>query len=82
MQDFLAALREVKPAFGAVVETLDGYRLHGITDWGASFQHLSAKCRLLVEQVGETNVSESGFCFFQTTFRKLDVRERQSKAEG
>ena len=25
MQDFMAALKEVKPAFGAVVETLDSY---------------------------------------------------------
>ncbi|KAK9812135.1 hypothetical protein WJX73_009967 [Symbiochloris irregularis] len=51
MADFLLALQEVKPAFGAVTETLNSYRLHGITDWGPSFQHLSAKCRLLVEQV-------------------------------
>ena len=51
MQDFLAALKEVKPAFGAVVETLDSYRLNGITNWGPGFEHLAATCRTLVEQV-------------------------------
>ena len=55
MADFLLALQEVKPAFGAVTETLNSYRLHGITDWGPSFQHLSSKCRLLVEQVSESD---------------------------
>ena len=51
MQAFLAALKEVKPAFGAVVETLDSYRLNGITNWGPGFEHLAATCRTLVEQV-------------------------------
>ena len=50
MQDFMAALKEVKPAFGAVVETLDSYRLNGITNWGPGFEHLAATCRTLVEQ--------------------------------
>ena len=52
MQDFMAALKEVKPAFGAVVETLDSYRLNGITNWGPGFEHLAATCRTLVEQAG------------------------------
>lgn len=29
MADFLQALDEVKPAFGAVIESLESYRLHG-----------------------------------------------------
>ena len=56
MQDFQAALAEVKPAFGAVTETLDTYRLNGIIDWGEGFRHLSATCRTLVEQVHAASV--------------------------
>ena len=51
MQDFQAALSEVKPAFGAVTDTLDAYRLNGIIDWGEGFRHLATTCRTLVEQV-------------------------------
>lgn len=29
MADFLQALEEVKPAFGAVLDSLESYRLHG-----------------------------------------------------
>ena len=49
--DFLEALLEVQPAFGSVVERLEAYRLHGIVDYGARFQHLMASCRTLVQQV-------------------------------
>lgn len=51
MEDFLAALDEVKPAFGAVTETLESYRLHGMIDYGPRFQHLLSSCRTLVNQV-------------------------------
>ena len=47
----MAAMEEVKPAFGAVVETLEGYRLHGVIDYGPRFQHLLSSCRTLVQQV-------------------------------
>lgn len=56
MEDFLKALDEVQPAFGAVVETLEGYRLHGMIDYGARYQHLISSCKTLVKQV---QVSES-----------------------
>ena len=49
--DFLEALQEVQPAFGSVVERLEAYRLHGVVDYGARFQHLMASCRTLVQQV-------------------------------
>lgn len=52
MADFLTALVEIKPAFGAVVETLESYRLHGMLDYGPRYQHLLKGCRELVEQVG------------------------------
>ena len=45
------ALDDVKPAFGAVVGTLETYRLNGIIDYGDAFRHLSSTCHSLVEQV-------------------------------
>lgn len=51
MEDFLAALDEVKPAFGAVIDSLEGYRLHGMIGYGPRYQHLLSSCRTLVQQV-------------------------------
>ena len=45
------AFEEVKPAFGAVRDTLESYRLNGVINYGESFQHLSNTCNSLVEQV-------------------------------
>ncbi len=50
MQDFETALAEVKPAFGAVTETLETYRANGIIPYGERFVHLQSTCRTLVEQ--------------------------------
>ena len=50
MEDFMMAFEEVKPAFGAVRDTLESYRLNGIIDYGESFQHLTGTCNSLVEQ--------------------------------
>lgn len=51
MVDFAAALQEVKPAFGAVIESLESYRLQGMIDYGPRYQHLLSSCRTLVQQV-------------------------------
>ena len=51
MADFLKALEEVKPAFGAVIEGLESYRLHGMIDYGPRYHHLLSSCRTLVHQV-------------------------------
>lgn len=51
MADFEAALAEVKPAFGAVVDTLETYRLNGMIDSGDTYRHLRSTCHTLVEQV-------------------------------
>lgn len=48
--DFEKALSEIKPAFGAVTETLEQYRLNGIIDSGEKFRHLQSTCRNLIEQ--------------------------------
>ena len=52
MEDFESALAEIKPAFGAVTETLAAYCLNGMIDFGEPFRHLLATCQTLVEQVG------------------------------
>ncbi|KAK9821901.1 hypothetical protein WJX74_010997 [Apatococcus lobatus] len=51
MQDFDTALAEVKPAFGAVTETLETYRANGIIPYGERFDHLRSTCKTLVDQV-------------------------------
>ena len=51
MEDFQRAMGEVHPAFGAVVDTLELYRLNGILDYGDRFRHLASTCQSLVEQV-------------------------------
>jgi len=51
MEDFDKALSEVKPAFGAITETLEEYRINGIINYGAQFSHLLSTCMTLVEQV-------------------------------
>eukprot|EP00877_Chromochloris_zofingiensis_P012938 jgi/Chrzof1/7899/Cz02g40140.t1 len=55
MQDFLKALDEVKPAFGAAVESLEAYRMQGIIDYGDAFSHLQSTLRALVSQVQHSN---------------------------
>lgn len=62
MTDFLEALEEVKPAFGAVIESLESYRLHGMIDYGPRYQHLLSSCRTLVQQVGRAQRGASGRC--------------------
>ena len=51
MQDFVTAMQDVKPAFGAVIDTLEMYRLNGIIDYGDSYRHLASTCHSLVAQV-------------------------------
>ena len=50
-EDFERALAEIKPAFGAVTEALEEYRLNGIISYGRHFAHLQDTCATLVEQV-------------------------------
>lgn len=51
MADFEKALDEVKPAFGASVETLEAYMGHGIISCGEAFDHLRETLGMLVQQV-------------------------------
>eukprot|EP00887_Chlorella_sp_A99_P002765 scaffold6.g2765.t1 len=65
MSDFLAALGEIKPAFGAVVETLEAFRLHGMTDYGPRYQHLLSSCRTLVQQVRVSETTPLVTCLLE-----------------
>lgn len=51
MEDFLTAMEEVIPAFGATVERLDAYRLHGMVNYGVRYEQLVSSCKTLVKQV-------------------------------
>lgn len=51
MADFEHALSEVKPAFGAVVDTLESYRAGGMINYGTRMQKLLSTCDKLVRQV-------------------------------
>lgn len=51
MADFQRALAEVKPAFGAVVDTLETYRSGGMINYGPRMQKLLGTCNKLVRQV-------------------------------
>ncbi len=51
MQDFVTAMEEVIPAFGATVDALNSYRIHGVVDYGARFQQIVSSCKTLVKQV-------------------------------
>lgn len=65
MADFEAALAEVKPAFGAVVDTLETYRLNGMIDSGDTYRHLRSTCHTLVEQVRFPHLTGKISCILQ-----------------
>lgn len=64
MADFEHALEEVKPAFGAQIDTLETQRMHGIISYGTRFEHLQHTCYRLVEQV-LFNLIISFYCLFK-----------------
>ncbi|KAI3809935.1 hypothetical protein L1987_19539 [Smallanthus sonchifolius] len=51
MDDFLNALHEVVPAFGASTDDLERCRLNGIVDCGQRHDHIFKRTMLLAEQV-------------------------------
>ncbi|CAL5222767.1 g5179 [Coccomyxa viridis] len=64
-EDFEEALKEVKPAFGAVTELLEAYRLNGIIDYGEHFRHLLSVCKQLVEQVRSSETTSLLTCLLE-----------------
>ncbi|KAG6470387.1 hypothetical protein ZIOFF_071456 [Zingiber officinale] len=51
MDDFLNALHEVGPAFGASMDDLERRKLNGIIDCGERHKHIQERALLLVEQI-------------------------------
>ena len=51
MDDFMHALDEVQPAFGANTESLEAHRVHGMLDYGDAYGHLRNTMAALVSQV-------------------------------
>uniref|UniRef100_A0A803MHD3 Vesicle-fusing ATPase n=1 Tax=Chenopodium quinoa TaxID=63459 RepID=A0A803MHD3_CHEQI len=51
MKDFLEAVDEVKPAFGASTSDLERCRLNGMVDCGVRHEHIQQRTMLLAEQV-------------------------------
>lgn len=80
MTDFLAALDEVKPAFGAVMEALESYRLHGMLDYGPRYRHLLSSCVTLVQQVRAADTTPLITCLLEGPSGSGKTGERARRA--
>ncbi|ESW31318.1 hypothetical protein PHAVU_002G228500 [Phaseolus vulgaris] len=65
MDDFLNALHEVIPAFGASTDDLERCRLHGMVDCGDRHKHIYQRSMLLVEQVKVSKGSPLVTCLLE-----------------
>ncbi|QCD84347.1 vesicle-fusing ATPase [Vigna unguiculata] len=65
MEDFLNALQEVIPAFGASTDDLERCRLHGMVDCGDRHKHIYQRAMLLVEQVKVSKGSPLVTCLLE-----------------
>lgn len=65
MDDFLNALHEVIPAFGASTDDLERCRLHGMVECGDRHKHIYQRAMLLVEQVKVSKGSPLVTCLLE-----------------
>ncbi|ONK75683.1 uncharacterized protein A4U43_C03F19450 [Asparagus officinalis] len=65
MDDFLHALEEIVPAFGASTYDLERCRLNGIVDCGERHKHIYQRAMLLVEQVKVSKGSPLVTCLLE-----------------
>ncbi|KAF3774620.1 Vesicle-fusing ATPase [Nymphaea thermarum] len=65
MDDFLYALQEVRPAFGASTDDLERCRINGIVDCGERHKHIYERAMLLVEQVKISSGSPLVTCLLE-----------------
>mmetsp|Transcript_15169 Transcript_15169/g.20934 ORF Transcript_15169/g.20934 Transcript_15169/m.20934 type:complete len:724 (+) Transcript_15169:78-2249(+) len=65
MSDFMSALDEVKPAFGAAVDSLGRLRRNGVIPYGEKFSHLTATCHSLIDQVRSSDRSPLITCLLE-----------------
>ncbi|GMY37361.1 vesicle-fusing ATPase-like [Fagus crenata] len=65
MDDFLNALHEIIPAFGASTDDLERCRLNGMVDCGDRNKHIYQRAMLLVEQVKVSKGSPIVTCLLE-----------------
>ncbi|GMY37369.1 vesicle-fusing ATPase-like [Fagus crenata] len=65
MDDFLNALHEIVPAFGASTDDLERCRLNGMVDCGDRNKHIYQRAMLLVEQVKVSKGSPIVTCLLE-----------------
>ncbi|KAG2312147.1 hypothetical protein Bca52824_023704 [Brassica carinata] len=65
MEDFLHAIHEVQPAFGASTDDLERCRLNGMVDSGDRHNHIYKRAMLLVEQVKVSSRSPLVTCLLE-----------------
>ncbi|KAK3431413.1 hypothetical protein EUGRSUZ_E03294 [Eucalyptus grandis] len=65
MDDFLNALKEIVPAFGASTDDLERCRLNGIVSCGNRHKHIYERAMLLVEQVKVSKGSPLVTCLLE-----------------
>ncbi|KAL1221762.1 Vesicle-fusing ATPase [Cardamine amara subsp. amara] len=65
MEDFLHAIYEVQPAFGASTDDLERCRLNGMVDSGNRHNHIYKRVMLLVEQVKVSTRSPLVTCLLE-----------------
>lgn len=65
MDDFLHALQEIIPAFGASMDNLERCRINGIVDCGQRHKHIYERAMLLVEQVKVSKGSPLVTCLLE-----------------
>ncbi|GFZ07521.1 AAA-type ATPase family protein [Actinidia rufa] len=65
MEDFLNALYEVRPAFGASTDDLERCRLNGMVDCGSRHEHIYKRTMLLAEQVRVSKGSPLVTCLLE-----------------
>ncbi|XP_059661513.1 vesicle-fusing ATPase-like [Cornus florida] len=65
MDDFLNALQEIIPAFGASTDDLERCRLNGMVDCGGRHEHIYKRTMLLAEQVRVSKGSPLVTCLLE-----------------
>jgi len=65
MGDFENALQEVKPAFGAAVDSLEALRTYGMYEISEAHSHVMSTCRMLVEQLKRSEKNPLMTCMLQ-----------------
>ncbi|KAE9456410.1 hypothetical protein C3L33_11686, partial [Rhododendron williamsianum] len=65
MEDFLNAINEVRPAFGASTNDLERCRLNGMVNCGARHEHIYKRTMLLAEQVRVSKGSPLVTCLLE-----------------